>query len=349
MTFRALNHFVPELYLKRFSEDGIKVFEYRTVVKHEKVPIWNPVAIRKLARLKHLYSFVDEDADGVIDRSDHLEKFFDSQFEAPAEEAIQRAVCGDCMTPDHWRKLAWFFGLQLLRTPAHYIHTRNWWSSNMKQATESYTEALKQMFPSSPPPPEVLREVEKQFLTELGIPLTVIDESKPDENQIRLRFNSVIGRRAWLVELKRQLAANGIARGLADHKWTVLRAPAGEMFVTSDRPAVNIHKVGPKSWEFGAGWYQPGAVLYMPLSPHCLLFTQVGQPRISRDFVLTTEKLREVNRTMVAGAMRSILALRPLDYVEAIRPRQVNFEKATREELDFANWDEAQTLGDLNR
>jgi hypothetical protein len=52
------------------------------------------------------------------EETDEFERWLDSEFESPAEEAIRRIVREERMSPDQWRRLVRFAVAQDVRNPA---------------------------------------------------------------------------------------------------------------------------------------------------------------------------------------------------------------------------------------
>jgi hypothetical protein len=113
--FQAWNHFVPRLYLKRFSFSPGLIYHYPLLASHASVPEWNRLAISRAAAHRHLYTLAED-----LGETDEVERWFAKEFDDRADEAIELAVTGAQMKPAHWRDLARFFAAQNLRTPANY-------------------------------------------------------------------------------------------------------------------------------------------------------------------------------------------------------------------------------------
>ena len=109
--------FLPQMYLKRWSEEG-KIKEYKLLVSHENVPIWTIRPIRKAAVQGNLYVRIE---DGV--EYDDIEHWFDKHFENPAARALEKACNGEKMTSEDWNKLIDFVIAQYVRTPAFHQWT----------------------------------------------------------------------------------------------------------------------------------------------------------------------------------------------------------------------------------
>src|SRR5205814_31317 len=86
--FHRDNHYVPRVYLKPWGrESDGRVWTYRVLVEHENVSVWKPFSTKAVANHAHLYTQI---AAGI--ETDQIEKWFDREFESPAEGPIRKAI-----------------------------------------------------------------------------------------------------------------------------------------------------------------------------------------------------------------------------------------------------------------
>lgn len=52
--FRESNHFLPQMYQKRFAAPNGKPWRYRFLVEHQNVPVWDQLPLKKAASHRHL-------------------------------------------------------------------------------------------------------------------------------------------------------------------------------------------------------------------------------------------------------------------------------------------------------
>ena len=83
------NHYVPCMYLKRFQSKPGWIYRYDLLVPIASCPVWVEKPIERVASATHLYTFLE---DGV--EADTHERWLNSEYETPAEEAIDRALGG---------------------------------------------------------------------------------------------------------------------------------------------------------------------------------------------------------------------------------------------------------------
>lgn len=114
--FHRDNHYVPRLYLKKWESPCRQVWTYRTLVSHENALLWSERSIKGIAYHAHLYTRI-----AAGQESDEIERWMDNEFEAPAEEAIQKATSNSRMTTEDWTRLIRFLAAQDVRTPARLL------------------------------------------------------------------------------------------------------------------------------------------------------------------------------------------------------------------------------------
>src|SRR5258708_2289762 len=128
-SFSRENHYVPRLYLKRFSADDC-VFKYSLLVQDARVPLWKRTSTKGIAVRTHLYTRI-----GAEGESDEIEKWLNCEFEDPAEEALHKATTGLRLNPSDWVRLARFVGAQDVRTLRSL-------SEHLDRANKLYPSAL---------------------------------------------------------------------------------------------------------------------------------------------------------------------------------------------------------------
>ena len=109
------NHFVPQAYLRRWADDAGCVYRYRLLVNSAKVPLWTKSPVRGLASKTDLYTLVEGD-----EELDEFERWFEQEFETPAQEAVGKAVGGQRLRRHDWERLIAYCLAQDFRTPRAY-------------------------------------------------------------------------------------------------------------------------------------------------------------------------------------------------------------------------------------
>src|SRR2546430_11571898 len=69
------NHFLPQAYLKPWSQDGNQVWAYRILVSNQAVPPWTRRSIRGTAFHQHLYTEISEGQE-----RDDFERWIEAEY-----------------------------------------------------------------------------------------------------------------------------------------------------------------------------------------------------------------------------------------------------------------------------
>jgi hypothetical protein len=120
------NHFVSQSYLRRWSEDGRRVWCYRILVPQAEVPEWELRSVRGVAYQHDLYTSLVGGQE-----IDEFEQWIETEFETPVQGAIERAVHGDALTSSDWERLVLYMVAQDVRTPQHYIESLERWNDQL--------------------------------------------------------------------------------------------------------------------------------------------------------------------------------------------------------------------------
>ena len=83
--FHRDNHYLPRMYLKPWETASERVWTYRILVPHENVEIWKPFSSKSVGHHLHLYP-----RQSAGNESDEIERWFDREFETPAEEPLTK-------------------------------------------------------------------------------------------------------------------------------------------------------------------------------------------------------------------------------------------------------------------
>ncbi|HCG5524194.1 TPA: DUF4238 domain-containing protein [Vibrio parahaemolyticus] len=315
------NHFVPVMYLKNWSTGG-KVQIYRTLVQHENVPIWKPFPLNGIGYLRNLYINTQNG-----DECDQIETWFDQQFEAPAEAAIQKVISNAKLTPSDYKSIINFFALQDLRTPVKFIE-------HLKRADnndfESMMRSVVDKVMSKGVPKNFQVTGEYKFHDEMPLKLKITKE----ESGLMVHVENLIGRASWLWSIKRLL--NTVSSHLHEHQWTILHPANGHEWFTSDNPVVKLNYYGEGSYDLKGGWGNEGTELILPLGPRHLLYTLVGQKRpLPRGTRLSEEKTKLINHMLVENSHRYVISSHQCPQVTNYRQRLVLPEEVKHE---LAQW-----------
>jgi hypothetical protein len=330
--FQAWNHYVPRLYLKRFACSPGLIWHYPLLVSHESVPLWSRLAISRAAAKHHLYTVAEEARE-----SDEAERWLAKEFDEPAEEAIERAVTGSRMTKEHWRRLVRFFGAQHARTPANYLQSQKHWQKNLPTSMAESLDNLGQALEEVKRHGSIQRQDESEGLP-TGFPLRAIVGPSDDPEMALLKVEVSAGRKLWLWGIKNILRNGGPLLALEQHQWTILNAPDGLSWFTSDHPAVQMGLGSDGSRNLGGGWGSERTVLMLPPSPRNILYTEIGVRSPEKYMVVSETRFRVMSQVMARNALRSIFAGSPMREISGLRPRHVDAAAFQREKLQWSDW-----------
>lgn len=331
-SFKKDNHYVPQAYLRQWMIDG-KVLAYRVIVPHEKSAIWKPLSTKSLAMLPHLYTYFS----GAED-SDEIERWLDRDFEGPGLASIAKVVSESRLTREDWNNLFRFAVAQSVRTPAQmqsFIKRQN--ETLEALLSESIEWSMAQIEAASavgaqPEPPPVVDPYSK-------LPLK-LQRVKNEDGEDGIKAQVLNGRKFWIWQIEHVLKST--INRLPNHRWTILHAPPGVTWPTTDNPFMRVGVGADGALSLEGGWGVPGTKLFMPLSPKHLLFTCVGSPPPQRGTTLSLAEAAFYRTMILTGACRYVFATDTRDIVE-YKPRTVCREQFEAEKKGWAEWHESQS------
>jgi len=321
--FRQDSHYVACLYLKRWASHDGYLWRYRILVSRREVPDWGRVHIQQTAKHKHLYT---QSIDGS--NSDEVEKWLEKEFETPAEGALQKATSDVRLTRDDWLRLVHFLSAQIVRTPRQFNESLRCYEKLDLEQVLSNAIISRATDPELESPPSL--ETQNVY----NSPVRVRKQIGP-EGKVGLKAEVLVGRGLWL----RQMPAlvKRVALALENCEWTILTAPEGTSFPTSDDPVVRLSFHSPSAYSFNAGLSSQGTELLLPLDPRHLMYTKVGGGRpLRRGTRLSHVQAKWVRRLVAGNAHRFIFAPEADAEVTTLRPRKVD---ADLYEEERRQWD----------
>lgn len=329
------NHFVPQFYLRQWSEDGNRIWSYRLLVSHENVPEWSHVAIKSIGARMGLYTEV---VDGK--EADEFEQWVKSTFEDPAAEVLRDLSGGGALGAEEWERLAMFYAAQDVRTPSNLIASLEKWNKELPELLDKTVKESVRNIESAARRGERLEVEPNRDPMTRSFRVVVDDQAPTPPGKVQIRAEVTPGRTLWLGSLRRLLT--GVAETLKSHHWSIVEAAQGHEWPTSDHPALRLNYNDPEDYTLEGGWGFPGSDLLMPLTPRYLLFTQVGK-KFPRDLQFSSTQTRELQRLLCEKAHREIYSTRPKSRITWFRPRIVNPEMVKHEEGEWNEWHEKQS------
>jgi hypothetical protein len=336
--FHRDNHFVPCVYLKHFCGPDGRISSYQLLVAHERIRLWKPHWPKSIGWRRHLYT--REVAGG---ESDEIETWLAAEFEAPAEEAIGKAVSNASLQPKDWTCLARFVAAQDVRTPARLLENFERWDKSLPDLLDRSLQTAVREWEAA----KRLGRPRKQHGSGLPteyIPIRVTKQIAPGETHGTLKAELLAGRGMWFFSMRHTLTRT--LRALEHHKWTILRAPEGAPWFTSDDPVIRLNYSSESDYSLHGGWGSEGTEIMLPLSPQHLLYTQVGEQPPRRGTVVTREVADSIRRVIASRAHRSIFAAEADAEVPAMRPRVVNADQLRSEDEQWRRWHEEQSAAE---
>jgi Protein of unknown function (DUF4238) len=337
--FHRDNHYVPQTYLKHWDGTDGRVWAYRVLVSHHNVPLWKRASIKGLRYHTHLYTRVV-----ASDLTDEVERWLESDFETPAGEVIQKVVDDARLTSQDWSHLIRFLAAQDVRTPARLMEMLQRWNQTLpKLMDDTLKDAVKKIEASK----REGKPLDRGSPIDAGyFPLRVTTELVPGEEQGILRAETVVGRGLFLFNLKHLLTKT--VNALLAHKWTILRAPKGIEWLTSDDPVVRLNYHNSTKYDFRGGWGSDGTEIFLPLSPHHLLYTRIGIRPPQRGTVISAELASRFQRFTIEHAHRFIYSSTAEKSVSELRPRIVDPVAFVADVEQWKRWHEEQTAAERN-
>jgi hypothetical protein len=333
---RSDNHFVPRVYLKRWSTQEQKIWTYRTLVSHPKVPLWREQSTKGVASHSHLYTQVL-----AGEESDQIERWLDREFETPAEEALDKATSDKRLTPDDWRKLVRFLAAQDVRTPTRLSEAlRRWETEIPKLLDRTLKNAVRKLETARESGQAVAKS--RTASDRSSFPIRVTTQVVPGEATGTLKAEILSGRALWLAPMKRLLTKTATIPH--KHHWTILSPPPGLRWFTSDDPVLCLNYYSEGKYDFKGGWNNKGTEILLPIGPGHLLYTQVGKRPPCRGEIMPRATL--VRRLIAEHATRMIFALEPDPSVAELRPRLVDAVQFRNEMEQGKRWSQEQTAAE---
>lgn len=327
---RKNNHYVPQLYLKQWATNG-KIPTYRLLVPNNEAPVWKDYSLRGIAFHQHLYTYLANQ-----EETDEFERWLSQEFETPAEEAIRLAINDQRMSKEHWRRMSRFAIAQDVRTPANLrtflVRHRDTMEKLMKETLETSIRDLEAATKAGVALPKFEPDPNNVFPLKISV-------TRNPEGDRGIEGRTVVGRRLWLWSARRLLTDT--ITEITNTHWTIVHAPAGMSWPTSDNPLIKLSYHNQKNYNFGGGWGVPKVDIIMPLSPKHLLHNCIGRRSWPRGTVLDRQTAQFLRKVIVEHADRYVFDKGKSD-VQSLRPRIVSLAAYNQERATWQNWGKEQ-------
>lgn len=170
-----------------------------------------------------------------------------------------------------------------------------------------------------------------------------IERPTDGSDQAGIRAETESARSLWMATQRHHLTNN--VHHITKHRWRAAFPFGDEEWPLTDHPVLTLNYYGRGKYDFQAGWGKEGSEFVLPVSPKVALYTKVGD-KARGPFTLSRELTEELQRIMAERAFRWILARKPLPWVEAVRPREVNAQRFEQEREFWREWNRAQSLAE---
>jgi len=324
------NHYIPQMYLSRWENEG-RIYVYQLLVSHENVPVWNRQSVKNTASLPNLYLSVFKD-----EESDHLEHVFDVDFESPAKKALDKICKEEKMTSKDWWLISDYVVAQFVRTPSFYLWVKEWGKDNIPKQLDELGQTLSEL---KKVPSTTHESNEEASLLPIGVRFA---DEKPDENHTGVEISVVSGKGLWLFAITHTLKKHSVLRQFfSELKWSVITAPEGEYWPSCDNPVVicdaDIDKgiISRASGPLGIAG-KTKAILF-PVSPKKLLLAMSIRKYPWR--ILADKKMSfMIRKAIINNALMFVYSNQEDEGIMTVRPRVVNESEYKRVKNDFENW-----------
>lgn len=332
----ARNHYVPESYLERWASEGRKVWLYRLLVPNQNMRVWDQKSVRSVGAHHHLYTRIVEGRD-----NDEIENWLSRDFESPARGPISRAIRNERLSVTDWTHIIRFLAAQDARTPVRLTALHQRLTERLPTIlNDTLSEVKRALTQRTTVSPQTVGRAYDSLL-----PVQVEQRQDEGDSEIAtLQARVLLGRSTALFGLR--VLLDQTIRALNAHRWTILRAPDGIRWLTSDNPVVKVTIETNGRYRFSTAWGVPGTIIFMPLSPTHLLYTVAGSRPSPKGEVVSPEFAEQVQHWIVQNAHRHVFAPEPSTLVEQARPRTVSLDLYSQENQFWSGFHEEQTAAE---
>ncbi|WKN43137.1 DUF4238 domain-containing protein [Tunicatimonas pelagia] len=325
--FRRKNHYLPQMYLKNFTDEQNQLHSYRLLVSHDQVHKWKRTSVEGFAYHDNLYTYHTEQGE-----TDAMERWFHQEVEQPVEKALEKVVTDAQMTPNDWKNLIRFTMALDLRTPARMIQ-------DMKRRNDTLPDFLNKSLPESFQEFQSLSNEEKANIAHKEkddlFPFQIRVDQKRENPVLEVCITN--GRSLWLGTIKSHLTQT--LPKVINQRWTIVHPAQGLTWFTSDFPVIRLNYYRKGKYDFQGGWGNSGSELMLPLSPIHLLYTRVGSKKPwLRGTRLPFDLTQHIQKIIAEHAFCWFIAHKEDQEVSRLRPRVVNSQKFEAEKKFWEEW-----------
>lgn len=326
------------MYLKNFASAAKEVYEYRTLVSHPTVSVWKSVHVAGTGYEKNLYTRIVQG-----EETDDIEQWLSQEFETPATEPLQRALEDKELSQNDWELLTRFLASQIVRTPAFLINNLPRWNQMAPRVVEETLRDVENRLREAKERGQKIIDDDPTRHTEY-IPLRVERKDLPEERKVQFTTRMVVGRGFWFYAMKHLLTRT--LKVLPQHIWTLLEAPSGLPWFTSDDPVVCLNFRSETDYDFAGGWNRDRGNILFPLSPRHLMITEIGGNRYPRR-VPSRYHARLFRQIIARHAHRRIYSSTIDEKIPQLKPRTVDARAFQSERALWERYYQDQSSAEL--
>lgn len=325
------NHYVPRFYLRQWSGNGNTVRCYNGIIRHEAMRGWRSASIKGTAYWKDLYTDI---IDGYDD--DKFEKMM-HDYEDAAKEALFKVASDSKLSEQEKSQLVSFLVVQAARTPSFFEYSQRLLKRILPSVVENVGKQLEERIADGSIAAEAKRMAQSLKEASSDISDMVMNVSI-DKEEGTIGVETCTGRQNFLAEALRFIKGSPGAL-LRACNWTILKTE--DMLMTSDNPVVFMQRYEQSRWTLGldGGLISCPTLVFMPLTPHHVLLTQINCSAQEVERIQMTDELNElIQLSTVFNAKRYIYANNCDGRASAWREQIVNpdaFDKMEREQKEW--------------
>jgi hypothetical protein len=247
------------------------------------------------------------------------------------------------LTETDWYRLVRFAAAQDVRTPArmgeNYLELQRIMPKLLQDSLSSSVRAMELAWKSG------TAITRSESPNSEYLPIRVKREIIPGQGLGTITAETVVGRAYFLFFIRHMLTQN--VKVLLGHRWTILSPPSGLSWFTSDDPVVKVNYYDHTNYDFQGKWGKKGTEIFIPLDPHHLLYTRVGDRPPQRGSVLSRQVAETIRGLIAEHAHRFIFAKDAENLIPQLRPRVVNPERLREENEQWQRWHREQTCAEM--
>ena len=332
------NHYVAQLYLKRWTGDDSMLSRYSLLVPQKNVAPWKRSSTAAIGYHQHLYTRM---AGGK--ETDEVEKWLNYQFETPAEIPFSKAVSEQHLTQQDWRVILRFMLMQDVRTPASFVRFRTNHIQTLPDLMQDVMEGSVRQLMEAKLSGEVLEP--RASAATADFPSVITRHIEPGADFGMLKAEIPVGRSLWLWSLRQPYSRT--LEAIYRLKTTIVKPPRGMDWVTSDDPVLRVNYYSHDNYDFKGGYGHPRTEILFPLGPQHLLYAKVDSRPAFEKYQRVPEATAVIfQKLLMQKAHRNLFAVAPDPMVEKFHPRHVSLEGYNHEVAQWQTWHQEQSAAE---